>query len=341
MASRFRNPGQNRQASDEAGQPRTAPVGPVGSVQGMISESGPADEGSPRWFTAEDTARTLEHAGRLSGVDVSDARLIRIGENAIYRLPGGAIARIARSQKYAPDARKEVAVARWLEKEGFPAVRALSIDQPLETDGRVVTFWKAIQDEESYGSPAEVASLLLRLHHLEAPATLGLPPLKPFARAELRIDGNGWLSAEDDDFLRKRLGELQSEYARLSFDLPPGVIHGDASVGNVIHDRDGNPVMIDLDGFSVGPREWDLVLTALYYERFGWHTHEEYDDFVRVYGVDVMVWEGYSVLRDIREFLMVTWLSQKGHDDEEAAQEVRMRIATLRNGGDRRDWKPY
>jgi hypothetical protein len=42
--------------------------------------------------------------------------------------------------------------------------------------------------------------------------------------------------------------------------------------------------VIDLDGFAVGPREWDLALTAIYYDSFGWHTREEYEDFVRVYG---------------------------------------------------------
>jgi hypothetical protein len=50
---------------------------------------------------------------------------------------------------------------------------------------------------------------------------------------------------------------------------------------------------------------------------------------------------GYPVLRDIREFLMVTWLSQKDADDEKAAAEVRKRIASLRSGGKRRDWLPF
>ena len=51
--------------------------------------------------------------------------------------------------------------------------------------------------------------------------------------------------------------------------------------------------LTDLDGFAVGPREWDLVLTALYFERFGWHTAEEYAAFVETYGYDVMAWDGY------------------------------------------------
>ena len=77
------------------------------------------------------------------------------------------------------------------------------------------------------------------------------------------------------------LAQMRDAYAGLEFALPPGVIHGDASIGNVLRDSHGHPVVIDLDGFATGPREWDLALTAIYYDSFGWHTREEYQDFVR------------------------------------------------------------
>src|ERR1700761_3971078 len=121
---------------------------------------------------------------------------------------------------------------------------------------------------------------------------------------------------------------------------PPGGIHGDASVGNVLRDRHGAAVLIDLDGFAVGPREWDLVLTAMYYDSFGWHTREEYQGFARVYGYDVRHWPGYPVLRGVREFLMVTWLIQKAAEDAWAAAEAAKRITALRTGASRMDWQP-
>ena len=80
------------------------------------------------------------------------------------------------------------------------------------------------------------------------------------------------MTPEDRDFLTATLAKLQAAYNSLEFVLPPGVIHGDASVGNVLRDTRGNPVLIDLDGFAIGPREWDLALTAIYYDSFGWHT---------------------------------------------------------------------
>lgn len=267
---------------------------------------------------------------------------MRLGEHAMFRLAAPVVVRIARSAAYVLDARKEVSVARWLEAVEYPAVRAFPVEQPLVIDDRVVTFWGALSDDGSdYGSTAEVAALLVRLHGLRPPVSLGLAELRPFARVARRIETALWLSPGDREFLRGRQQQLAERYERLSFVLPRGVIHGDASVGNVIRDSAGQAVLIDLDGFAVGPREWDLVLTAMYFDSFGWHTWAEYEQFTGVYGFDVMAWSGYPVLRDVREFLMVTWLSQKGAKDERAAAEVRKRIASLRSGGSKRDWLPF
>jgi hypothetical protein len=276
------------------------------------------------------------------GIEADGTRLMRLGEHAMFRLASAVVVRIARSTAYEQDARKEVSVARWLESVGYPAVRALSIVQPVVTDDRVVTFWEALSDDgAAYGTTPEVAGLLVRLHRLAPPASLGLAELKPFARVARRIESACWLGSGDRDYLRVRQEQLAERYERLDFALPQGVIHGDASVGNVIRDAAGQAVLIDLDGFAVGPREWDLVLTAMYCDSFGWHTPAEYEQFVEAYGFDVMDWPGYPVLRDVREFLMVTWLSQKGAHDGQAAAEVLKRIASLRSGGSRRDWLPF
>jgi hypothetical protein len=100
-------------------------------------------------------------------------------------------------------------------------------------------------------------------------------------------------------------------------------------------------VLIDLDGFAIGPREWDLILTAIYYDSFGWHTRQEYEAFTRVYGFDIMQWPGYQALRSIREFLMVTWVIQKAAESDQVAAEARKRISALRTGASRKDWQPY
>lgn len=292
-------------------------------------------------FSETSTLRTVVAACELAGLDSDGAVLVRLGEHAVYRLHGGVVVRVARTAAYLRDAQKEIAVARWLEAVGVPAVRVVDLDQPVVVDGRVVAFWGAVADGDEYGTPVEVAELLRQLHGLEAPSGLELPELRPFARAERRIEAAPGLAAGDRMFLRDRLAELRERYAGLDFALPGGVIHGDASVGNVLRDRTGRPVLIDLDGIAIGPREWDLTLTATYYDSFGWHTREEYAQFVEVYGFDVMAWSGYPVLRDIREFIMVTWLGQKTGDGGKVDAEVAKRIAALRDGGSRRDWQPH
>jgi aminoglycoside phosphotransferase (APT) family kinase protein len=284
----------------------------------------------------------LEKACVSVGFDPEGARLLRIGSNAVYRLAAPVVVRIARSGASLGQAQRSVAVARWLESVGFPAVRAVNVDQPLVVDQHVVTFWGAVSDDgDQYASVREVAEILVKLHALHAPGSLHLPPLAPFENAARRIEVNGWLAPGDRAFLTSRLAELQDKYEQLEFVLPPGVIHGDASIGNVLRDYQGDPVLIDLDGFAIGPREWDVVLTAIYYDSFGWHTREEYETFVQVYGFDIMTWPGYPVLREVREFLMVTWVIQKAGESETTAAEARKRIAALRTGASRKDWQPY
>jgi aminoglycoside phosphotransferase (APT) family kinase protein len=284
----------------------------------------------------------LEKACASAGLDPEGARLLRIGSNAVYRLATPVVVRISRSGASVDQARRSVAVARWLKSAGFPAVRAVQVDQPVVADGHVATFWGAVSDDgDQYATVGEVAEILVKLHALHAPGSLHLPALAPFENAARRIEVNDWLTPDDRAFLTGRLAELQDKYAKLEFVLPPGVIHGDASIGNVLRDYQGNPVLIDLDGFAIGPREWDVVLTAMYYDSFGWHTREEYETFVKLYGFDIMTWPGYPALRAVREFLMVTWVIQKAGESETIAAEACKRITALRTGASRKDWQPY
>jgi aminoglycoside phosphotransferase (APT) family kinase protein len=284
----------------------------------------------------------LNQACRIVGLNSESAHLLRIGSNAVYRLSTPVIVRISLPGFDVDGARRTVEVARWLELVGYPSVRAIDVDQPVVIDGRAVTFWQAVSDDgDEYASVGEVAQVLLELHRLAAPGDLSLPSLEPFDKAAHRIEANDWLSSRDRDFLTETLAKMQESYGELDFVLPQGVIHGDANVGNVLHDSDGNPVVIDLDGFAIGPREWDLALTAIYYDSFRWHTREEYETFVHVYGFDIMKWSGYPVMRAVREFLMVPWVIQNAGENPRVAAEARKRISALRTGASRKDWEPY
>jgi aminoglycoside phosphotransferase (APT) family kinase protein len=289
-----------------------------------------------------DSLALLDRACRIAEMEADGARLLRMGSNTVYRLTAPVIVRISRVGAYVEHVRRTVAVARWLESVNYPAVRVLDVDQPIVLNGHVITFWETVSDYgDQYATVGEVAEVLVKLHGLVAPDDLHLPALAPFESAARRIEANDWLSRSDRDFLTETLARMRAGYAELEFALPQGIIHGDANVGNVLRDYHGNPVVIDLDGFAIGPREWDLALTAIYYDSFGWHTREEYETFVHVYGFDIMKWPGYPVMRAVREFLMVTWVIQKASESPRAAAEATKRIAALRTGASRKDWEPY
>lgn len=316
--------------------------GDVGAVAERHACTSELDRGATlSAFTPAAASRALEEACLAAGQESDGADLIRIGSNAVYRLRGRVIARISRDASSLANARMQVAVARWLASAGYPATRALDIDQPIEADGRVVTFWESVSEGEDYAPIADVAQLIRRLHELRQPETLRLPPADPFAHGQASIDAVDGVPLEDVRFLRDRFSSLQAEYAQLEFALSPGPIHGDANVGNVILDRNGCPVLIDLDSFATGPREWDLVQTALFYERFGWHTDDEYRTFVKVYGFDILDWPGYTVLADSREIMMTAWLGRMAGTNGRAAAEFGKRVEAIRTGASRRDWGPF
>jgi len=98
----------------------------------------------------------LEQACATVGIDAGGARLLRVGSNAVYRLKPPVIVRVSRPGADPGQVRRTVAVARWLESAGYPAVRAVDVDQPVAVDGHLVTFWDAVSDDgDQYASTAE------------------------------------------------------------------------------------------------------------------------------------------------------------------------------------------
>ncbi|WP_308283488.1 phosphotransferase [Pseudonocardia nigra] len=278
------------------------------------------------------------------GLSAESAQLIRIGSNAVFRLYADhpVIARVARSTECLAEAFKQVAVSRWLQDAGYPATQALPIDQPVVAAGRVITFWKSVTDREEYAPIADVALLIRHLHDLAAPpADISLPALEPFGSAGAPLPRFDGLEVEDASYLTERLEWARATFPTLPFTLPQGHIHGDANVGNVLLTKDGSPVLIDLDSFAVGPREWDLIQTAIFADRLGWHTRDEYDTFVKVYGYDITTWDAYPLLAEMRELAMTSWLSRQASASERSAREAAKRVQALRVGGSRADWSPY
>ncbi|MFE4717440.1 phosphotransferase enzyme family protein [Streptomyces sp. NPDC056728] len=292
-------------------------------------------------FDADAAEDILRRACVAAGVDPDGIEMLRFGDHAVFRVNGGRIvARVGRSPDRLPAVRREVAVAGWLAAAEYPSARLVTeAEQPVVVDGHPVTFWEGLADGDTYASTGEMGELLRRLHELEPPS-FWLPQLRPFDKVMERLE-RAVISDSARGHLTEMAAELTAAYDQLSFALPAGPLHGDFNVGNVLRDAAGGPKVIDLDGFATGPREWDLMQTAMYYDSFGWHTEAEYADFAAGYGFDVREWSGYTVMRSVRELLMVTWLSQNAGTNLRAAEEVEKRVESLRSGGSRRDWAPF
>jgi phosphotransferase family enzyme len=292
-------------------------------------------------FTSAGAAVVLEQACAQAAIRSEGAELLRMGENALFRLPQEQIVvRIARGPGVLEDAKKEVAVATWLRDAGLPAAATTAHSQPIMVQSRPVTFWKLIEDSGIKATLVDLAGILQALHSLSIPPNLVLPKLDIFDRVAERITREIDIPEAERSFLAGHLGKLRQDYANLRFRLPQAAVHGDAHQGNLIVKPDGEAVLIDFERFAFGQPESDLSVTATEY-LVGWHADEEYAQFCDAYGFDVMSWDGFPVIRAINELKMTTWLMQNVRHSEQIAQEAQNRLASLHDPDAPRSWRPF
>ncbi|MGW0773905.1 phosphotransferase [Streptomyces sp. NPDC002835] len=251
--SRPSSPGRRRQADLVPGCRRPAGTRPVlGQVPEALRGRRPARAhrryGAGVTTTPTPTQAVLQTACLAVGLDATDAEPIRLAENAIWRLPGGVVVRIAQPGQSVA-ATREVQVARWLATQDVPAVRDLR--QPVAANGHPVTFWQELPPHE-IGTVADVVALLKQLHALPKP-DLPLGELDPFVRLPERIDAASTISDDDRQWLKRRLKDLKAQWAVRPRGLPECLVHGDAWVGNVARTEAG-PLWMDFERASYGPR---------------------------------------------------------------------------------------
>jgi len=294
-------------------------------------------------FGRASATRIMREACKLVGLAPNDAELIRLGENAIFRVgKPPVIVRVARGPAFRESAAKEVAVSRWLQDEGIRAAQLWpgQPEQPLDIGGSPVTFWEFLDGRR--GSPEDIVSLagILRdLHSRPIPRSFDLPEEDILGRVLPRIE-SAPIPDADRQFLTDLAKELRNAVAGLSFPLKPAVIHGDAHVQNLMV-VDEQPVLIDFERVAVGQPEWDLSMTATEYTAAGWWTAEQYRAFSTCYGFDVMNWSGFGVLRRVHELKMTTWLMQNVCEAADIKIEYDLRMSTIRRGRRQHEWRPF
>jgi hypothetical protein len=290
-------------------------------------------------MTSDERLAHLVAACNQVGLDPADAELLRYHVNAVYRLPrSDAVARMSPAKRL-EQAHRGVQVTGWLCARGFPATAPLDVEQPVQVDDCVITFWRHYDYGAHRPPPTELAQLLRQLHGFEPPP-YPLPTYEPLMSFldELRTYGPEVLSATEYEFLRDQAEELVRAYGRVTSALGSGLIHGDARVGNMLWDGD-RVVLGDWDSVSIGPRELDLVIT---YQgiRYG-RSEADLDDFGRAYGWDIRTWPGYATLRDIRDLQTLGAPMRLAVDKRAVADELHHRIRGLRARDRAQQWRSF
>ncbi|WP_084628598.1 phosphotransferase enzyme family protein [Amycolatopsis nigrescens] len=293
-------------------------------------------------FTPETTTKAAEAACRAVQLDPTGAELIRMGENALFKLATAPVmVRVGRS---AEASHKEAEVARWLSAHNYPAVALADVEQqPHEVNGMAVTFWEFITSGDSRPTSGDLGTMLRRLHGLPWPKHFTLPSFDPMPKVARRLDKIGpSLCDGDRTFLHERSVELAAQFKTLEFSLRCGPIHGDAHRDNLIRSREtGKVKLIDFEDFCIGPREWDLCVEAIGYSVFGWISRSDYYSYVRACGFDALEWSGFRVIKAIRELNMTTWLAQMVGQSAKVDKEVTRRIRDLRDDDAPRCWSVF
>ncbi|SCF28788.1 Phosphotransferase enzyme family protein [Micromonospora purpureochromogenes] len=300
------------------------------------------------------------------GVDPESASLVKYTMNAVFVAPPFVI-RLAAGPHAATLARRVVSVAASLEQVGMPTVRLASgvTSQPVFSGDWVATAWQYVPTANDEPMPVDLAAPLRALHSLDG-LDVPLPRWSPIEKFRRRLDAAAALppkeAGELEQWSRTELGipvadllrdlhlrcdEVEEDLDRVVWRLPPGVIHGDAHTGNILLPAPGDgaaarpePLLCDLDGMCIGPREWDLVPTAHGATRFG-RSAADYRNFVDAYGADITKWAGWPILRRVRELQLVTSTIDALAGRPDVAHELAHRLRSLFSEDLKATWRRY
>ncbi|MFE9429163.1 phosphotransferase family protein [Kitasatospora sp. NPDC006697] len=287
-------------------------------------------------FAAAEATRILDAACRLAGLDPTGAVLLRGHTNAVFRLRSApVVAKVARSGTQLAEVSRTVRLIQWLTSLDFPTVRLFPVEQPVVVEAHAVTFWVYLPQPDHPVSAAQIADPLRQLHQLPTPP-VPLRALDTVGAIRRSIGAITVLGADDLQFLTDRVDHLEKELAALRYPLPPAILQGDPQHRNALHDGP-DAVLCDWDTTAFGPPEMDLVTVEIHCRRFG-YGKAHYRAFADRYGFDVTAWEGYPVLRDLRELRMITTNAKRTDASGRTLAEVADRIDGLRRGDDGMRW---
>jgi hypothetical protein len=288
-------------------------------------------------FAEPEMRHVLEHACTAAGLDSTDAVLLRGHTNAVVRLTRDpVVVKIARRGSRLAEVNSTVQFVRWLMSCGFPTVSLHPVPhQPVIVDGHAVTFWTYLPQPDYPVSAWQIAEPLHALHTLPVPP-FPVRPLDNVTAVRASLAATDWLPHPAHRFLADRLDRLEAALAAVRYQLPEAILQGDPQHRNALHHGE-RAVLCDWDTVAWGHPEWDLVTIEIHCRRFG-HGTVHYRAFADAYGYDVTAWDGYPVLRDLRELRMITTNARKALQAPETLHEVTGRIDGLAQEDTTLEW---
>ncbi|OPC76798.1 hypothetical protein B4N89_45830 [Embleya scabrispora] len=288
---------------------------------------------------ATPTEAVARDASNAAGLDTDGLRLLGDHATAVHLLPRERLVVRVRGPQTLESAIRAVALTRRLDGYDLPVTRPARSLEPVVHDGHVLTWWEYYPQPPGWRpDAAELGSILRRLHALPQPPEPP-PTYRPLADLADRVAASTTLDQTDKAWLAARIDTLLERYEHLTFPLgPAGLIHGDAYPGNLLADRHLTRLG-DWDEAAHGPRELDLVNT---YQgtRFG-RGEPELERFADAYGFDPRRWDGFSVLREMRDLhTLGSFIRRADARDRNAHRELAHRITTLRTGDEQARWAP-
>jgi phosphotransferase family enzyme len=286
-------------------------------------------------FTEAFTREILLKACREVGIKPSSVVLLRHQTNGVFFLEDEMlVAKVARPDYGIEHTRRIVETVRWLMRLDFPTAPLADFDQPIVTDGIAVTFWKYLAQGRTVRA-ADIAAPLRRLHSLGRPPA-AVPALDAIPAIWYSIANESILSKDEHEYLAARCTDLAAAAHELQYEEPSRLLHGDPQHANALWNID-HAVLSDWDSLVIGPAEWDLVTIDVHCRRFN-YPPDEYEEFCAGYGRDVRQWNGYRILRDMRELRMIATNARKSAPGSTSAAEVKRRITQLRQRNDEYVW---
>jgi phosphotransferase family enzyme len=277
-------------------------------------------------------------------LDAETHRLIKFTNNAVVALPGPAVVlRIAGSEIVRSRVPGVISAAQWYERHDISAVRLWpGTDQPLQVGPYLVTVWDQIIETGAQPTPADLGAVLRAIHAVHQDEPADLPLWNVAGGMRRRITSSTGLPDETLAFLQSEADDIADSLTKLRDIpplIPPGVVHGDAHLGNLMVSADG-PVICDFDSTSIGPREWDLTPAAVGSIRFN-YPDDVHAGLVDTYGLDVTTWEGFPILRRLREFQLVVSVLPVLDANPALRPQWQHRFETYRAHDEFAPWTPY